>query len=62
MDMPTHPSDANHIEEYTINQGTCPSCGGVPEKDDDGNIYVLYDGYTLCSECSIKWHVENDVV
>lgn len=53
----------NHIDEYSVEQETCPNCGGEAETETNGDrIYVLHDGYTTCEDCSVKWHVEDDVV
>lgn len=60
--MPTHTTDSNFIDSFTVNQDVCPSCRGEPERDESGDIYVMYDGYANCSECSIKWSVEENVV
>lgn len=53
----------NSIDDFDVNQETCPNCGEDPKTEIDGDrMYVLTDGYTACSECSIKWDVVNDVV
>jgi formate dehydrogenase maturation protein FdhE len=60
--MPTHTVDSNFVDDFSVNQSVCPSCGGDPEEDEEGHIYVMFDGYAKCSECSIKWNVQEDVV
>lgn len=60
--MPTHTADSNFIDSFTVNQDMCPSCHSEPEYDEAGDIYVMYDGFAKCSNCSIKWNVEEDVV
>lgn len=58
------PKEENYIDEKNVNQETCPNCGSDnPKTEDNGDrMFVARDGYAECSDCSIKWDVENDVV